>query len=662
VDRVKGEVKVLNFAVGGRSSRSWHDERRLPPALAEKPDSVLIQFGHNDQPGKGPERETDPATGYRDYLRLYVNDFRKVGAKPIILSSVVRRIFDENGKIKSTLGPWAEAAKAVATERNVPFIELHAASLELQNRLGPAASMTFNLLEGDTSHFNRKGAEAIADLIVARLKDVAPELADRLKPETHEPAPQQPSPAMRQGSQATVIEREGVMTRQSDAVQWFTEARFGMFVHWGLYSIPAGVWRGEVVRGNWYSEWIRMKANAPHGIPADEYHALAREFNPVHFDADAWIREARNAGMRYFLITSKHHDGFALWPSRVSAFNVTDVTPFGRDILGELRAACDAHGVNLGFYYSHWQDWEHPGGARPRGPDESIAFKQPDSAAFERYWQEKCLPQVRELMESYSPAFFWFDNWRQDELLTPDRLERLIRLVREIDGRCLINSRIGTTWNYPGGDALVDYRSMGDNSFPKERIREPWETSATMQRSWGYHRMDYGWKPTGQLLRHLVDNASRGGNYQLNIGPMADGRLPSADIRRLRAIGAWMAVNGEAIYGTMAGSPAEPEWGRVTERRAGDGKRTLYLHVYDWKPGQTLEVGPVRGRAVRCEALETGEALEHRQEGDLVKVVLSEHCPDDRIAVLRLSVEDEGLAGATPEDGRTIGGREGRRG
>ena len=643
-ERFSSEVKVLNFAAGGRSSRSWHDEKRLPPVLAEKPDYVLIQFGHNDQPGKGPERETDPATSYRRYLRLYVDELRKVGARPILLSSVVRRIFDENGKIKSTLGPWAEAARAVAAERNAPFIDLHTASQELHNRMGPEASMTFNLAEGDTSHFNRKGAEAIADLIVARLGDAAPELADCLKPEACEPAQRQPSPAMRSGSLEGEDRREGAMTRRSDAVQWFTEARFGMFVHWGLYSIPAGVWRGEVVKGNWYAEWIRMKANAPRGISAEEYNALAGQFNPVRFDADAWIREARNAGMRYFLITSKHHDGFALWPSKVSAFNVADATPFRRDVLGELRAACDAHGVRLGFYYSHWQDWEHPGGARPRGPDESIAFQQPDSAAFERYWQEKCLPQVRELMESYSPALFWFDNWRQDELLTPDRLERLIRLVREIDGQCLINSRIGTTWNYPGGDALVDYRSMGDNSFPRERIREPWETSGTMQRSWGYHARDYGWKPTVQLLRHLVDNASRGGNYQLNIGPMADGRLPSAGIRRLREIGAWMAVNGEAICGTTAGSPAEPEWGRVTAKRIGDGKRTLYLHVYAWKPGQTLELAPVRGRAVCCEALETGERLDHRQDGNLVKVILSEHCPDDRIAVLRLSVEYEGTA------------------
>jgi pectinesterase len=181
-DRFTGGVQVMNFAMGGRSSRSWYNEQRLPPVLEARPDWVLIQFGHNDQPGKGPDRETDPAGSYRDYLRLYVDEFRKVGTRPMTVSSVVRRIFDEHGRIKSTLCPWAEAAGAVAAERMVPFIDLHTASLELQNRLGPEASMTFNLVDGDTSHFNRKGAEAIAELIVAALKDVAPELAAYLKP------------------------------------------------------------------------------------------------------------------------------------------------------------------------------------------------------------------------------------------------------------------------------------------------------------------------------------------------------------------------------------------------------------------------------------------------------------------------------------------------
>ena len=179
--RFNDDVKVLNFAVGGRSAKSWYNEKRLPKVLEAKPDYVLIQFGHNGQPGKGPARETDPTTTYRGYLRTYVKEFRGVGAKPIIVSSVTRRNFDENGKIKSTLTPWAQAAKAVAAELRVPFIDLHTASVTYHNKIGPEASMAFNPKQGDTSHFNEKGAEAITNLVLEQLEVVAPDLAAYLK-------------------------------------------------------------------------------------------------------------------------------------------------------------------------------------------------------------------------------------------------------------------------------------------------------------------------------------------------------------------------------------------------------------------------------------------------------------------------------------------------
>lgn len=181
--RFDDHVKVVNFAVGGRSSKSWYDEKRLPAVLELKPDYVLIQFGHNGQPGKGPKRETDPKSTYRDYLKIYVNAFRKIGAKPILVSSVTRRRFDENGKIISTLTPWAEAAKAVAREMDVPFIDLHAASVAYHNQIGPEASMALNMKEGDTTHFNEKGAEAIASLIVCEIKKICGELGRHLRSE-----------------------------------------------------------------------------------------------------------------------------------------------------------------------------------------------------------------------------------------------------------------------------------------------------------------------------------------------------------------------------------------------------------------------------------------------------------------------------------------------
>ena len=179
--RFDDSVYVLNFAQNGRSAKSWYEENHLPEVLSVKPDYVLIQFGHNDQPGKGTERETDPATSYRDYLQIYINAFSAIGTKPIIVSSVARRNFDADGKIVSSLTPWAEAARAVAQELNVPFIDLHAASINYHNQIGPAASMTFNLEERDTTHLNQNGAEAIADLIMCELQIVVSELNRYIK-------------------------------------------------------------------------------------------------------------------------------------------------------------------------------------------------------------------------------------------------------------------------------------------------------------------------------------------------------------------------------------------------------------------------------------------------------------------------------------------------
>jgi alpha-L-fucosidase len=299
----------------------------------------------------------------------------------------------------------------------------------------------------------------------------------------------------------------------------------------------------------------------------------------------------------------------------------------------------------VGFYYSHWQDWEHPGGGRPKeeNPAEpTLLRRQPSQEAFERYWTEKCLPQVAELIEGYRPDLFWFDNWRAAEHLTPERLDRLIALVRERSPDCLINSRIGTTWNHPRGDESVDYLSMHDNHFPTETIGRPWETSGTMNRSWGYHQLDFAWKSSGQFIRHLVDNASRGGNYQLNVGPLADGRLPLPAVRRLREIGAWLSVNGEAIYGTQPGLPAATEWGRITRRALADGRMRLYLHVYDWRGGQDLPALQIESAGAECRVLETGqEVAVRRTEGGLV-VTLPVEQADERVTVLMLDLTPGG--------------------
>lgn len=423
---------------------------------------------------------------------------------------------------------------------------------------------------------------------------------------------------------------------------WFNNDRFGMFVHWGLYSIPAGVWKGRKMDVNWYAEWIQLQGGWPKGIPVDEYRALASGFNPVGFDADEWIREAKNAGIRYFLITSKHHDGFALWPSKVSDYNIVDATPFKRDVLAELCEACAKHGIELGFYYSHWLDWEHPGGAMPKATEGSPPRTQPSPEAFELYWTEKCLPQVKELLENYDPKFFWFDNWREDAALTEDRLDRLIGLIRGHNPDCLINSRIGTTWNHSRGDEVVDYLSMDDNHFPDVAPGRSWETSGTFNRSWGYHQLDHKWLSAGEIIRNLIHNVSLDGNYQINIGPKADGSVPAPSIRRLREVGAWMDVHGESVYGAGAAGIARPQWGFATKGRGRNGLPRLYLHVID-QPGNGTRLtceAPDEG-VTACSVLETGEQLPYTIADGVLAFDAPEFWPDERITVIAFDLAQD---------------------
>lgn len=386
------------------------------------------------------------------------------------------------------------------------------------------------------------------------------------------------------------------------STDWFTDARFGMFVHWGLYSNPAGVWKGSKIRHR-YSEWLQASEH----IPRVEYRELAKLFNPAGFDADEWISEARNAGMKYFLITAKHHDGFALWPTKASSYNVADATPFKRDILGELAESCRKHDIRLGFYYSHWQDWEGTGGDICSAHMENEEYTHPAEEAFQVYWKDKCLVQVRELIENYDPWLLWFDSWNKDSfrLITPERQDELISLVRHLSDKCLVNSRI----QFLAPSENIDYISTMDNAFPEEGFTKPWETSGTLNDSWACHSMDYKWKPAHELIKNLVKNASLGGNYQLNAGPMGNGRFQKAATRRLREIGAWMRVNGESIYGTGAGSPGEMPWGRITRRV--DGNRTvLYLHLWEFTPGTAVVLNGVSGNGIRAMVLETEQPVE----------------------------------------------------
>ena len=351
-------------------------------------------------------------------------------------------------------------------------------------------------------------------------------------------------------------------------LEWFREAEYGLFIHWGLYSIPAGQWNGRRILG--LGEWIMHRTP----VPVREYEKLAARFNPVKFNPDEWVQLAKDAGMKYMVITSKHHDGFAMFHSQVSRYNVVDGTPFKRDVLKELADACARQNMRLGFYYSQSQDWHEPNGAGNTwdfGPD--------DKKDYDQYLRGKAEPQVRELLTGYGPvALIWFDTPR---MMTPDRAQRFANIVRTLQPNTLIDGRLGTEG---------DYRSTGDNVIPGQVQDEAWETPATINHTWGYRTDDMDWKSPGQITFKLVDIVSKGGNYLLNVGPMSDGVIPQASQDILRTVGRWLKVNGEAVYGASP-TPFGEELGEPSARGAKNVRgEPLFYPQSEWrvtaKPGR----------------------------------------------------------------------------
>lgn len=410
----------------------------------------------------------------------------------------------------------------------------------------------------------------------------------------------------------TIYSQNQKLSLDSQKAEWFKEAKFGMFVHWGLYSILGGSYNGHTLPDttlangkSWYAEWIQMRLE----IPNKEYKELAQNFDPVNFDADTWIYEAKNAGMRYFVITAKHHDGFALWDTKFSDFKITN-TPYKKDILAELVKACKKYDIKYGFYYSHWQDWEYPGGAMPNWMP-----KVPD-AEFEKYWQQKCLPQVKELLVNFDPDLLWFDTWDWETHITDKRRDELIALVRNNSSKCLINGRI--SYLNPGDN--IDFLEMHDNQYPDKILEKPWQTPATMVHSWGWHAKDYNWKSSAEMLTYLVSNVSKGGNYLLNIGPKPDGSFPLAATRRLREIGAWLVPNGDAVYGTSPVKIECPENVYLTQKNIGD---TNYIYIIISKPIDQLVLSIDTSLIEDCKILETEQPIIYNKKGDKTLFKLS---------------------------------------
>jgi alpha-L-fucosidase len=308
---------------------------------------------------------------------------------------------------------------------------------------------------------------------------------------------------------------------------WFKQAKYGMMVHWGLYALPAGEWKGRRMPyiGEWAQSYFR--------IPNAEYGALAAAFNPILFDADAWVQVARDAGMQYLVVTSKHHDGFAMYRSRVDAYNIVDATPFKRDVIGELAEACRKHGLKLGLYYSQELDWHEPHGGGYRSGRTNCGcmswtndwdFPDNDRKDFARCFEGKIKPQVEELLRNYGDVcLIWFDT---PGVITPEQSTELFGLVKKHQPDCLVNTRIG--------NGLGDYRSMGDNEIPDAFFGDELvETAATLNDTWGYKCFDQNWKPAEEVLRIKNHLNARGVNYLLNVGPDALGRIPAPSVEIL---------------------------------------------------------------------------------------------------------------------------------
>lgn len=431
---------------------------------------------------------------------------------------------------------------------------------------------------------------------------------------------------------------EETREQQDKRTAWWREARFGMFIHWGLYAVPAGMWKGECVKGN--GEWIQYNLR----IPIKEYEQLAPRFNPIRFDARQWVQVAKEAGMKWILITAKHHDGFCLFDSKYTDYNIVKATPFKRDPLKELAEACREEGIRLGFYYSQTLDWHHPNGM---GNDWDY---DPAKQDFTKYLREYVKPQLGELLTNYGPvAVIWFDI----QTPTPELARELKQFVRELRTDTIINGRIGIRpstrrRSFP----LGDYVSVGDNEIPEDEIEREWETVGTINDTWGYKSYDHNWKSAETVVQWLVAIVSRGGNYCLNVGPTAEGVIPEPSIRALKGVGRWLEVNGESIYGATASPIPSPSTVSIPpggsaltptvapyQCTAKPGK--YYVHIFAWPWEGKFNVYGVSKAVKRAYLLanpDDGE-LEFNQEGEDVVISVPEKAPDaiDTVVVLEIS-------------------------
>ncbi len=453
------------------------------------------------------------------------------------------------------------------------------------------------------------------------------------------------------GLAAAVLGFDGAAA-QDKRFDWFHQAKAGMFIHWGIYSVTGSVWKGKPGRRD---------AHLQHEfrIPLKEYAGLAGRFDPVKFDAEAWVKLAKGAGLGYIVYVSKHHDGFAMFDSPSNDYDIPGATPFKRDPLKELAAACRREGLVLCVYYSLGRDWAVPGVPTGGWRCNDWDFPKPPADAQKTYIETKVKPQLRELLTQYGPiGALWFDTPDQ---ITLEHSRGLREFILKLQPECLINARIGND----RGDFDIH-----EQAIPAKAIHRPWEACLTINNRWAYDRNDHAWKSPAMIVRCMVDVASKGGNFLINIGPTGEGEVPAPSVERLHALGDWLAVNGEAIYGSSASRlPGAAAGGMVFQEINPDGSEkypqaapaagahklplprgwrsttkpgAIYIHLFDRPEDGTVKIQGVPGtvKSARLLADPRKRELHFQQKDGGLTVSLPPEVWDERATVLKLEVPD----------------------